>query len=281
MDPINYLLLDLRNGTNHNASNRLCCRCKGGTSILGSIQGHNDQVAETREKNQAMMDEYKQRLRIRDKQYKDGQQLYATKLGQYDLTNRAIDRAASRAYGIEQYNQSQRLKQAAFQGMKLDLALAKSGGAAAASGKSGRSAQRLDQDIEGAFVRNQNMITQNLLTAEETRGFREMALQDRVQSQRNRAYSQVAIAPTKPLDLIAPRQLSGPSTMGRNLAILNAGIDMASSIAGAFAPNPGGGSVPGLNNTNDFSMGDAMTMGMSQADASTIANGGFVETLIQ
>ena len=117
-------------------------------------------------------------------------------------------------------------------------------------GKSGRSAQRLDQDIEGAFVRNQNMIAQNLLTAEETRGFREMALQDRVQSQRNRAYSQVAIAPTKPLDLIAPRQLSGPSTMGRNLAILNAGIGMAQGISDALPPSvgdpTGGGSdVPG------------------------------------
>ena len=53
---------------------------KGATGIFGAIQGHNDQVAQARARNQAMMDEYKQRLRIRDKQYKDGQQLYATKL---------------------------------------------------------------------------------------------------------------------------------------------------------------------------------------------------------
>jgi hypothetical protein len=160
---------------------------------------------------------------------------------------KAADRAASRAYGIEQYNQSQRLKQAAFQGMRLDRALAQAGGRAAASGKSGRSAQRLDTNVENQFVRNQNMIAQNLLTAEETRQYRELGIADQLQSQRNRAYSQVAIAPTKPMELLEPTQLAGPSTAGRNLGILNAGIGMASGIAGAFAPNPAGGGGNGLN----------------------------------
>ena len=145
------------------------------------------------------MDQYKYQLQIRDKRYKDQQQIYATKLGQYDLQMKAADRAAARAYGIEQYNQSQRLKQAAFQGLRLDRALAKSGGMAAARGMSGRSAQRIDTNIENQFVRNQNMIAQNLLTAEETRDYRELGIQDRSESQRNRAYGQVAIAPTVPL----------------------------------------------------------------------------------
>ena len=215
---------------------------KGGAGIFGAIQGHNDQVAQAKARNQAMMDQYKQRLRIRDKQYKDTQQIYATKLGQYDLQMNAADRAASRAYGIEQYKQSQRLKQAAFQGMRLDRALAKSGGRAAAAGKSGRSAQRLDTNIENQFVRNQNMIAQNLLTAEETRDFRELGIQNQLQSARNRAYGQVAIAPTKPLPLLEPTQLSGPSTAGyRNLGILNAGLGMASGIADALPPSVGGG----------------------------------------
>jgi len=207
---------------------------QGIPKIAGAFAGHNDQVAQARAQNQAMMDQYKYQLQIRDKKYKDVQQIYATKLGQYDREMTAADRAASRAYGIEQYNQSQRLKQAAFQGLRLDLALAKAGGAAAASGKSGRSAQRLDTDVENAFVRNQNMIAQNLLTAEETRSFRELGIQDRLQSQRNRAYSNVAIAPTKPLPLLEPTQLSGPSTAGRNLQIATAGLEMAQGIYDAF-----------------------------------------------
>ena len=220
---------------------------KGGAGIFGAIAGQNDAVAQARAQNEAMMKEYKYRLQIRDKQYKDTQQIYATKLAQYNTQMTAADRAASRAYGIEQYNQSQRLKQAAFQGMSLNRALAKSGGRAAAAGKSGRSAQRLDQSVENAFVRNQNMIAQNLLTAEETRQYRELGIADQLQSQRNRAYSQVAIAPTKPLPLLEPTQLSGPSTAGRNLGILNAGIGMASGIAGAFAPSVGGGGGNTIN----------------------------------
>lgn len=220
---------------------------KGASGIFGANAAHNDAVAQARARNQAMMDQYKYRLQIRDKQYKDTQQIYATKLGQYDQQMKAADRAASRAYGIEQYNQSQRLKQAAFQGLRLDRALAKSGGAAAASGRSGRSAQRLDEDIESSFVRNQNMIAQNLLTAEETRGFRELGIRDKFQGIRNRAYSQVAIAPQKPMELLEPTQLAGPSTTGRNMAMLNAGIGMVSDIAGAFAPSVGGGGDDTIN----------------------------------
>ena len=235
---------------------------KGAAGIAGSIFGHNAKVDEARARNKAMMREYKYRLRIQDRQYKGAQQIYATKLGQYDQQLRAADRAASRAYGIENYNQSQRLKQAAFQGLKLDTALAKSGGAAVAAGKSGRSAQRLDQDIEGAFVRNQNMLAQNLLTAEETRSFRESAIGDNLQSQRNRAYSQVAIAPTQPLPLLAPTQLSTPSTMGRNLGILNAGIGMASGIMNAFPPSVGGGGISTPAPTDTFGV-TPLTSGMN------------------
>ena len=220
---------------------------RGAGGIAGSIIGHNNQVAETRARNQAMMDEYKYRLQIRDKNYKDSQQIYGQKLAQYTSGMNAADRAASRAYGIEQFNQSQRLRQAAFQGLRLDRALAKSGGRAVASGKSGRSAQRLDQDVESAFVRNQNMIAANLLAAEETRQYRELGIQDRLQGQRNQLFGTVAVAPTVPLELPVPRQLSGPSTAGRNLGILNAGIGMVSGIAGAFPPSSGGGGGNNLN----------------------------------
>ena len=94
------------------------------------------------------------------------------------------------------------------------------------------------------------MITSNLLAAEETRSFRELAIADRLTSQRNRAYSNVAIAPQTPMELLEPTQLTGPSTAGRNLSILNSGLNMASGIAGAFAPasgDIGGGGGVGMN----------------------------------
>ena len=49
----------------------------------------------------------------------------------------------------------------------------------------------------------------------------------------------MALAPVEPLELPVPQQLSGPSTAGRNLGILNAGLGMAQGIAGAFPPASG------------------------------------------
>ena len=80
------------------------------------------------------------------------------------------------------------------------------------------------------------MIAQNLLTAEETRDYRELGIADRLESQRNRAYSQVAIAPTKPMELLEPTQLSGPSSTGMGLGILNSGLGMVSGIMDALPP---------------------------------------------
>ena len=56
--------------------------------------------------------------------------------------------------------------------------------------------RRLDANIESNFVKNQNMIAQNLLTAEETRQYREMGIQDKFDGIRNQAYGKLEIAPT-------------------------------------------------------------------------------------
>ena len=182
---------------------------KGGAGIR-AIQGHNDQVAQARQ-GTAMMDQYKQRLRSGDKQYKDTQQICATKFGQYDLQMNAADRAASRAWywTVQTITAS---KTSCLQGMRLDRALAKSGGRAVAAGKSGRSAQRLDTNIENQFVRNQNILLWTYWRWGDTILFGIQNLNLPVT-----AYGQVAIAPTKPLPLLEPTQLSGPSTAGRNL----------------------------------------------------------------
>lgn len=215
-----------------------------GMGIAGAIGGHSSQVAQARAQNEAMMRQYKYQLQIRDKRYKDEQQIYATKLGMYDLKMKAADRAASRAYGIEQYNQVSRIKQAAFQGLDLNRALAKSGGAAAAAGKSGRSATRLDADIESNFARNQEMIAYNLLAAEEARDYRELGIQDQFQGYRNQAFADVAIAPTIPLELPEPVQNAGPSSAGMMLGIGNSILSGIGSISSNMAPDPGNIAVP-------------------------------------
>jgi hypothetical protein len=105
------------------------------------------------------------------------------------------------------------------------------------------------------------MITENLMGAEAARQYREMGIADQLTSYRNRAYSNVAIAPTVSETPLAPTQLATPSAAG-------AMIGAASSVLGAVggfmnnqAPNPGdmfggGGGAPDLLNSNiDFNIG--------------------------
>ena len=223
---------------------------KAGMGIMGAIGGRNNAIAEARAKNEAMMKEYKYRLQIRDKRWKDELQLYPNKLGQYDLKMKAADRAAARAYGVESYKQGQRVKKAAFTTQQLNRALIKNQGAAVAAGKSGRSAERADREVENAFIRNQNMIDVNLMGAAEQAQMDSFNIRDRLEGVRNQAYSQVAIAPTTPMELLEPTQYSGPSSSGMMLGIGNSILGGIGSIAGNMAPNVG--NLPGGGGGGDF-----------------------------
>ena len=224
---------------------------QAGLGIAGAISGHNSKVAEARARNKAMMKEYKYRLQIRDKKWKDELQVYANKLGQYDLNMKAADAAAARAYGVESYKQGQRVKQAGLASFKLTQALAKGQGRAAAAGKTGRSAQRLDREVENAFVAQQNMIDLNLFDQEASARMNSLNIRDQLQSAQNQAYSQVAIAPTTPMEPLEPTQVAGPSSAGMMLGIGNSILGGIGSIAGNMAPDVGqlpngGGSGAGI-----------------------------------
>lgn len=212
---------------------------QAGMGIMGAIGGHNNQVAQARAQNEAMMKEYDYRLQIRDKKWKDELQIYATKLGQYDLQMKAADRAATRAYATEEYKQHQRLKSANFSTLKLSQALAKTGGQQVAAGRGGRSARRLDREVENAFIANQNMIAANLLSAEETSQMSALNIRDQLQSAQNQAYSNVAIAPSQPMELLEPTQNAGPSSAGMMLGIGNSILKGVGGMMNNMAPDPG------------------------------------------
>ena len=236
---------------------------QAGMGIMGAVGKHNAQMAQAKAQNEAMMKEYKYRLQIRDKKWKDELQVYATKLGQYDLQMKAADRAAARAYGVEEYKQNQRLKAANFSSLKLSQAMAKRGGAAAAAGRSGRSAQRMDREVENAFVANQNMIAANLLSAEETSQMSALNIRDQLQSAQNQAYSNVAIAPSQPMELLEPTQVEGPSSAGLALGIGNSILGGIGKTMGAMAPDPGNLGGGGFGVPSGFGLGSTGLTGFS------------------
>ena len=210
-----------------------------GLGIAQAIGGFANAQSQTAAANKAAIEQYKYQLKIRDKKNADQNLLWATKLGQYDLQMKAADRAAARAYGAEQYNQSQRIKSAAFKGMQLNRALAKQGGMAAAAGRTGRSARRLDRSVEGAFVQNQAILAANLLQGAEAQSMREMGIQDKLQGRYNQLYGNVAVAPTQPMAPIAPQMRSGPNPMGMMLNIGSSLVSGYQQYQDLQAPDPG------------------------------------------
>ena len=137
--------------------------------------------------------------------------------------------------------------------------MAKATGAAAAAGKTGRSAERSDRNVENQFARNQKMIIENLLGAEAAREYREMGIADQLTSTRNRAFSSVAIAPTVSEAPLEPAQLSGPGNAGMMLGIGNSILGGVSSIMSNMPKDSG--KLPGVPGVGDAALGDIGTSG--------------------
>ena len=215
---------------------------KAGAGILGAFGQHQSQTDAARAQNQAAVNQYRQRLKIYDKEYKDSQQLYATKLGQYDLQMSEFDRAAAQGYGREQLRQNEAIRSANLTRLNQSIALAQTGGAAAASGKTGRSATALDQNVVNQFARNQAIMAENLLSSDIASSQRMMDIRNKYQSARNRAFGQVAIAPQQTIAPLAPTQVSGPSNLSLFAGIGSSVVDGITTGIGLAAPNPG--SIP-------------------------------------
>ena len=103
-------------------------------------------------------------------------------------------------------------------------------GQAAASGKTGRSARRIDQSVMGQFARNIATQEASLRSAQEASSFRTDKLQDQLKIANYRAWAPVAVGLQQPMELPKPQQVSGPSGMSLATGIGGALLDGASSM---------------------------------------------------
>jgi len=204
----------------------------GGLSAIGQ---HQSEAARIRAQNQAAVNQYGQRLKIRDLQEKQSDQLYATKLGIYDRTLKENTAAASLAYGRQQQQLNDVYARQNLSLQNMAIALAQSGGQAAASGKTGRSASRLDANLVGQFARNQGLMADNLMRSRLSMQQARMDTQRQLTSANNRAFGQVAIAPQRTIAPLAPVQLNGPSTMSLFGNIGGSIIEGAQAGIGAYS----------------------------------------------
>ena len=81
------------------------------------------------------------------------------------------------------------------------------------------------------------MITENLMGADAARQYREMGIADQLTSYRNRAFSNVAIAPTVSEAPLEPAQLDTPSSTGAMIGAASSILGGIGSFMGNMAPN--------------------------------------------
>jgi len=186
---------------------------QAGSGILGAVGSHISGNNAARAQNQGAVDQYKQRLKIRARDWANTQEVNANKLAIYGRTQKENTAAASLAYGRQQQQLNDVYARQNVQLQNMAIGLAQRGGQAAASGKTGKSAARLDANIVGQYARNQGLMADNLMRSRLSMQQSAMDTQRQLTSSNNRAYNQVAISPKQTVAPLAPNQVSGPSNL--------------------------------------------------------------------
>jgi len=185
-----------------------------GVSAVGAVGSHQSAQAQANAQNEAASSNYKYKMKIRERNWDREKFRYNRSVSQYkrNLSENAL--AANRAYASEQQKLNNIYKQASFRNQANLAQLVQGSDRAAAAGMTGRSAQRLDNQIVSQFGRNQAIAAESLFGAG-------MAYQDRVgsinrslQGDNNKAYQNVAIQPQLGIAAPPPVMTPGPSPLG-------------------------------------------------------------------
>jgi hypothetical protein len=196
----------------------------GGMGAIGSYQSAS---AAASAQNEGAIRSYKHQLKVREQNWNRERERYGHQIAQYRTQTLENDAAANRAYVSEQQRLNNIYKKAGFAQQNQLVKLAQSSGKMAASGRSGQSTQRLDTDVVSQFGRNQAIMAESLLGAQSAFASRTGAINRKLTSAQNDAYSQVAIAPEPGVAPSAPVMRQGPSGLSLAAGLLGAGVDGA------------------------------------------------------
>ena len=194
------------------------------SGIAGSVGQHQSASAQAAASNEAARREYRYKLKMRQNNWERERERYSVGVANYRQAVADNAEAANRAYVGQQEKLNNIYRQASFQQQAQLVQLAQGSGRAAASGRRGRSAMRLDNDIVSQFGRNQAIMAESLLSA--NRGYRSAteAIRREQLSANNRAYSPVAIAPEADIAPPPPVMQAGPSPLGLIAGIGSAAV---------------------------------------------------------
>ena len=210
----------------------------GAASTVGGFFGQRN---EARERNEAAARQYRQQLKIYEQEDAFARRIYGTQVGQYKQQIRSIDEAAALGFSRAQIQRNEAMKAASFQTQDRLIQLARNQGATGATGLAGKSAQRLDDNILASFGRGQAKMAESLLSGsiKMKQDMEDIRLQ--AEGARNRAFSQVAIAPQARIAPLAPTQVDGPSPLNLGLGLATDYLNAKATDNSLYADGSKGG----------------------------------------
>jgi hypothetical protein len=207
--------------------------------ILGAAGSFASSAMGASANNKAAIRQYKHDLAIREGNWNKDQSTYRNKIVDYQNEYGENSSAAGRAYAAEQARYNEMFESAAFQQQDMLTQLVQSQGQLGASEKLGKTAGRMNTAMLGAFGRNNAVLAANLASARNAIQQRNEDTRLQLQSANNKAWSQVAIAPTPGIAPLAP-VMQKPDYFGLATGLIGA-------VGGGIMKNNAGKAPPGWN----------------------------------
>jgi hypothetical protein len=203
-----------------------------GQGILGAVGKYNSKQQQARTANKATVANYKNLLKQREFDWRNRLRVYGQQLSQYKDSEYFDKQALGRGYRGAQDVLTDEYRSMRFQQEQQNISRAQNLGSVLARGQTGASAARNVSNVMAAYGRNQAVMAQNILGARNRYAYDVEGLRRDYQSARNRAYSNVAIAPALGPAPVEPTLVQGPSQTGLF-------ADIGSSILGGVTAGLG------------------------------------------
>lgn len=194
------------------------------SGAMGAVGKHQSAQAQADAQNKAATGNYKYQLKVRERNWDREVHRYGRQLHQYDSQLQENSKAGQRAYSGAQRKLNSIYQQASFKQQASLVNLLKGSSGAASRGMTGRSAQRLDNDIVSQFGRNQAIAAESLMGANFAYDRQVEGTQREINSANTQAYEKVALAPQEGVAPPPPVMTPGPSGLGLAAGIIDAGV---------------------------------------------------------
>ena len=208
--------------------------------------------------NKQALNNYEYQLQKREHDWKAKLNIWANQRLEYDKTVSSNGLAAGRAYAAEQEKLNDAVRTALFASEKNRTDYLSKAGNVAASGRTGRTAARLQNAQIAAFGRNQAVLAENVVSSRNALRTANEGIRLQQQSANNDAFNQVAMRPVQGIAPPKP-QLQNPSNV-MMMGMANAALSGFSAYAGAKAPpatvpgpTPPAAPTPGLSPVSSLS----------------------------